>query len=144
MAFASMTPSGGDDENQDLAEINIIPLVDIMLVLLIIFMVAAPLSISGIGVQLPQSKAKGGTVEQNRIILSIDSKGSYFIDKTEILPEHLDAKIEAIFAVRDQKEIYIRADKGVAYGRVVDAMSAAKLAGVSRMSMLTSPPTKVR
>ena len=139
VAFVSRSPFGGEDENKDLAEINIIPLVDIMLVLLIIFMVAAPLSISGIGVQLPRSKARGGQVDQGRIILSIDPTGRFFIDKTLIEPGHLEAKMEAIFSVREQKELYIRADKQVSYGRVVDAMSAAKLAGVRKMSMLTTP-----
>ncbi|MCB9228871.1 MAG: biopolymer transporter ExbD [Deltaproteobacteria bacterium] len=144
MAFASISPSGPDDDNKDLAEINIIPLVDIMLVLLIIFMVAAPLSISGIHVQLPRSQAKGGQVDQKKIILSIDEKGDYFIDKTRIQPEHLEAKIEAVFAVRDEKELYIRADKNVSYGRVVDAMTAAKLAGVRKLSMLTTAPASPR
>ena len=138
MAFR-VGPSGDGEEHQDLAEINIIPLVDIMLVLLIIFMVAAPLSISGIGVQLPKSKAKGGRVDESRIILSIDAKGGFFLDKQEIPPEQLEAKMQAIFSVREKKELYIRADKRVRYGRVVDAMGAAKLAGVSKLSMLTSP-----
>ena len=139
MAFRTGPSSGHGEEHQDLAEINIIPLVDIMLVLLIIFMVAAPLSISGIGVQLPKSKAKGGSVDESRIILSIDSEGGFFLDKQKIPPEHLEAKIQAIFAVRDKKELYIRADKRVRYGSVIDAMGAAKLAGVSKLSMLTSP-----
>lgn len=139
MAFRMGPSAGPDDEHQDIAEINIIPLVDIMLVLLIIFMVAAPLSISGIGVQLPKSKAKGAKVDESRIILSIDSDGGFFLDKQRIPPEQLEAKMQAIFAVRDKKELYIRADKRVLYGSVIDAMGAAKLAGVSKLSMLTSP-----
>ena len=139
MAFRLGPSSGHGEEHQDMAEINIIPLVDIMLVLLIIFMVAAPLSISGIGVQLPKSKAKGGSVDESRIILTIDAEGGFFLDKQKIPSEQLEAKMMAIFAVRDKKELYIRADKRVRYGSVVDAMGAAKLAGVSKLSMLTSP-----
>lgn len=130
---------GGSDEHGDLAEINIIPLVDIMLVLLIIFMVAAPLSISGIGVNLPQSKATGVSVDQTRIILSVDAKGGYYIDKANIADEQLEARMLAIFSVREKKELYIRADKSVPYGKVIEAMSAAKLAGVHKISMLTTP-----
>mgnify|MGYP003328534845 CR=1 FL=1 len=141
MAFGR-DPLSENGEHQDIAEINIIPLVDIMLVLLIIFMVAAPLSISGIGVRLPKSKAKGGAVDESRIILSIDDGGKYYISKSEIKPENLTLKMQAIFAVRERKELYIRADKRVVYEKVIDAMSAAKLAGVSKLSMLTVPPGK--
>ena len=137
MAFGKMDSSSED--NPDMAEINIIPLVDVMLVLLIVFMVAAPLSISGIKVELPSSKAQGVTMEQNNIILSISKDGGYYIDKMKIPQSELIKKIHAIFEFREKKEIFIRADREVDYGVVVDAMSAAKLAGVQKMAMLTRP-----
>lgn len=142
MAFGTLHHSQDSDEtNQDLAEINIIPLVDVMLVLLIIFMVAAPLSISGIKVQLPKSRASGIKVEEKKLILSIDRSGHYFVDKVRVNAGDLEAKLQAIFKIREKKEIYIRADKEVAYGHVIDAMSHAKKAGIHRMAMLTVPPT---
>ena len=130
---------GPESEYQDLAEINIIPLVDIMLVLLIVVMVAAPLSISELGVQLPVSKAQGGRIDEGRIVLTIAAGGAYYIDQQEIHPADLEAKMQAIFAVRTQKQLYINADKDVLYGQVIAAMSAAKLAGVNKLSMLTTP-----
>ena len=135
-------PSYSEDENADLAEINVIPLVDIMLVLLIIFMVTAPLSISGIHVDLPVSKAKGVAIEEQKIILTIDNNGKFFIDKQEIDANQLTAKLQGIYNFKSQRELYIRADKKVAYGQVVLGMSAAKSAGVSKIAMLTTAPTK--
>ena len=136
MAF-KVSSSEGQGEHEDIAEINIIPLVDVMLVLLIVFMVAAPLSISGIQVNLPSSKAKGTTVDAGRTILSINSKGEYFIEKMPIPKMELIPRMKAIYENKDTKELFIRADRDVAYGKVVDAMGAAKLAGVTKMAMLT-------
>ena len=131
-----------NDERDDLAEINIIPLVDIMLVLLITFMIAAPLSIRGINVNLPTSKAKGQHVDGEKVILSIDKNGKYFLEKVHITAQELPNKIQAIYATKKDKNLYIRADKNVAYGTVVDAMGIAKLAGVDKIAMLTTPPPK--
>lgn len=139
MAFSLGNGSG--EESEAMAEINIIPLVDVMLVLLIIFMVTAPLSISGIKVDLPTSQAKGTSIDEDRIVLSISQSGEFFIDKLQIAHANLPEKLKSIYAFRQKKEIYIRADGTVPYGRVIDAMSAAKVAGVQRMSMLTQPPT---
>jgi biopolymer transport protein TolR len=137
MAFSRMG-TGKSDDNEDLAEINIIPLVDVMLVLLIIFMVTAPLSIGGIKVDLPLSKAKGTNVDDDRIVLTVSSTGEYFLEKMPIPEGGLEAKLKAIYEYRQKKELYIRADQGVQYGRVVFAMSAAKVAGVTKLAMLTN------
>lgn len=139
MAFGKLgqKQSGGDD-HEDLAEINIIPLVDVMLVLLIIFMVTAPLSIGGIKIDLPQTKAKGTNVDEDRVVLSIDKGGAYFLDKTPIADAALEVKFKAIYEHKQKKKLFIRADQGVQYGKVVYAMSAAKLAGVTELSMLTN------
>ena len=143
MAFGNFNLGSGDNDSAgDLAEINIVPLVDVMLVLLIIFMVTAPLSIGGIKVELPYSKARGSGVDEDRIVLSINNDGEYFIEKLNVKPATLEEKMKAIYAARKKKELYIRADEQVPYGRVVFAMSAAKLAGVNKMSMLTRPTKK--
>ncbi len=144
MAF-SISGQDDQDSDQSMTEINMIPLVDVMLVLLIIFMVTAPLSIGGIKLDLPSSKATGGSqLDEKKIVLSITGRGEVFIDKLMIPQIDLEAKLKAIFEHRSEKEIYIRADTKVAYGKVIEAMSAAKLAGVSRMNMLTQPPTATR
>ena len=125
---------GGDGfGNEDIAEINMIPLVDVMLVLLIIFMVTAPLSIGGIKVDLPISKARGAVVDEERVVLSINRGGQYFIDKQNIPEGSLENKLKALYQFRQKKELYIRADQNVAYGRIVYAMSSAKLAGVGKL-----------
>jgi biopolymer transport protein TolR len=136
MAFGKIGPKN-DEENDDLAEINIIPLVDVMHVLLIIFMVTAPLSIGGIKVDLPASKAVGGSVDEDRIVLTITKTGGFFLEKLEIPEAALGEKFKAIYQYRQKKELYVRADSGVPYGKVVYAMSAAKVAGVGKLAMLT-------
>tara|TARA_B100000902_G_C26732837_1_gene632211 strand:- start:165 stop:593 length:429 start_codon:yes stop_codon:yes gene_type:complete len=133
-----------DDQNESddgsLADINIVPMVDVLLVLLVIFMVTAPLSIGGIKVELPYSKARSSAMDENRIVLSVNAEGQYFIDKVQIMASTLEAKLKAIYEFREKKEIYIRADRQVLYAKVVDAMSAARVAGVRKMSMLTQSP----
>jgi biopolymer transport protein TolR len=141
MEFKS-SQSDNDDDSGQVADINIVPLVDVMLVLLIIFMVTAPLSIGGINVELPSSKARSSGMAEDRVVLSINSKGQYFIEKMEVPAGVLDQRLKDLYQQREKKELYIRADKTVVYGRVVDAMSAAKLAGVTRISMLTQAPNK--
>lgn len=138
MAFGRVGQKKDDGDNEDLAEINIIPLVDVMLVLLIIFMVTAPLSIGGIKVDLPISKARGSSVDEDRVVLSINKNGAYFFDKVQIAESALEVKFKALYEHRQKKELYIRADQAVSYGKVVYAMSAAKLAGVTKLSMLTN------
>ena len=134
--------SSSFSEPEDLAEINMIPMIDVMLVLLIIFMVAAPLSISGIQVNLPISKAKGVAIKEDRIVLSIDSKGDYFIEKEPIRKDKLTTKLQSIFEFKKQKHLYIRGDRTVQYTHIIDAMSAARQAGIHKMAMLTTPPEK--
>ena len=137
MAFGRIGQEKGEDHD-DLAEINIIPLVDVMLVLLIIFMVTAPLSIGGIKIDLPITKVKGTNVDEDRIVLSINKQGAYYLDKVQIADASLEATFKAKYQYRNKKELYIRADTGVVYGKVVNAMSAAKLAGVTKLAMLTN------
>lgn len=142
MAFSRFKSSSEEDsQNQrdDLVEINMIPLIDVMLVLLIVFMVAAPLSISGISVQLPSTKGGGSAISENKIVLTITAKGEYFIDKLPIPKDSFEQKIKTIYATREDKSLYIRADKNVPYGTVVSAMGSAKTCGVKKIAMLTTP-----
>src|SRR3954468_10600579 len=108
MAFGRVGASKSD-EHEDMAEINIIPLVDVMLVLLIIFMVTAPLSIGGIKIDLPSTKAKGTNVDEDRVVLTITKAGEYFVNTDKWPDATLEAKFQAVYASRDKKELYIRA-----------------------------------
>lgn len=126
-----------EDDGEAMADINIVPLVDVMLVLLVIFMVTAPLAINGIKVNLPQSAVKTQNIKEDPVVLSIDKKGKYFIDKIPVASKLLKGKLMGIFQDRQKKVLFIRADRAVSYAKVVDAMSAAKLAGVTKLSMLT-------
>jgi biopolymer transport protein TolR len=143
MAFGKLGQDKSyDSESNDLAEINIIPLVDVMLVLLIIFMVTAPLSIGGIKVELPHAAAKSTGIDENRVVLSISSGGEYYLDRVEVPAGALKERFKVLYENRDKKELYIRADREVAYGKVVEAMSAAKGAGVLKIGMLTQAQNK--
>ncbi len=133
-----------DSDTADLAEINVIPLVDVMLVLLIIFMITAPLSIGGIKVDLPHSAAKSTGIDEKRVVLSINDKGDFYLDRIQVPALALTDRFRTVFESRDKKELYIRADRGVSYGRVVDAMSAAKGAGVLKIGMLTQAQATAR
>lgn len=143
MEFKTSTEDHEDDSGA-MADINIVPLVDVMLVLLIIFMVTAPLSIGGISINLPVSKARSSAVSENRVVLSISVKGEYFLEKIGIPSEVLETRLAEIYQNRDKKEIYIRADKSVVYEKVVNAMSAARMAGVTKISMLTEAKIPAR
>jgi biopolymer transport protein TolR len=140
MALGNINFNQGDDYSGDIAEINVIPLVDVLLVLLIIFMVAAPISIGGINIDLPTSKARGTLTDEDRVIISINKDGEFWMEKSKVPASALSEKLKAMYQHRERKEIFIRADRDVAYSAVIDAMSAAKTAGVSKISMLTQPP----
>jgi len=124
---------------QPIAEINVTPFVDVMLVLLIIFMVTAPMMQQGIDVDLPETTTQALRVHDEPLILSVDSKGKYFLGRREIAPAELAEKLEAIFDGRDSKEIFLRADQNVAYRFVVQALAAAKQAGATKLGMVTEP-----
>jgi biopolymer transport protein TolR len=140
MALGQINFNQGDEYSGDIAEINVIPLVDVLLVLLIIFMVAAPISIGGINIDLPTSKARGTLSDEDRVIVSINKDGEFWMEKSKVPASALPEKLKAMYQFRERKEIFIRADRGVVYSAVVDAMSAAKSAGVTKISMLTQPP----
>jgi biopolymer transport protein TolR len=120
MALGGLNHGHGDDPSGDFADINVIPLVDVLLVLLIIFMVAAPISIGGINIDLPVSKARGALSDEQRVIVTINKEGEFWMDKSQIPASALTEKLKAIYQFRERKEIFIRADKGVIYSRVID------------------------
>lgn len=126
--------------NKPLAEINVTPLVDVMLVLLIIFMVTAPMLSMGIDVNLPKVKSKSVDVAEEKLVLTINESKEIFLNKTKMQLGELNAKLEAIFSNRIDREIFLRADKNVPYGFVVEVMSEVRKAGVDKLGMITEPP----
>jgi biopolymer transport protein TolR len=130
-----------------MAEINVTPLVDVMLVLLIIFMVTAPLLVAGVPVDLPQSRAGALDKERKPVAISLDDKGRVFIDQDEVGEANLPDKLAQI-AARPGEEpggprIFLRAYKGLDYGRVMQVMGEIDHAGLKRVALVTTEsPTK--
>jgi biopolymer transport protein TolR len=133
-----------NNNDKPLAEINVTPLVDVMLVLLIIFMVTAPMLSMGIDVNLPRVKSKSVDVTEEKLVLTISESKEIFLNKTKLQLGELNSKLEAIFSNRIDREIFLRADKNVPYGFVVEVMSEVRKAGVDKLGMITEPPEETR
>jgi biopolymer transport protein TolR len=124
-----------------MAEINVTPLVDVMLVLLIIFMVTAPLLISGVPVELPESKAKALDQKQEPLDISIDKEGAIFIDSQPVKASDLAAALEPIAAAQDPadpRQIMLRGDKDINYGQMMRVMGELNRAGLNSVSLVTT------
>ncbi|MGH0029717.1 MAG: biopolymer transporter ExbD [Myxococcota bacterium] len=122
-----------------LSEINVTPFVDVMLVLLIIFMVTAPMMQQGIDVDLPETTTQDIRVRDEPLILTVQKDGKVFLARREIPIDELEVKMTAILEGLDDKEIFLRADKDVAYGLVAKALAAARAAGATKLGMVTEP-----
>ena len=125
--------------NRPLSEINVTPFVDVVLVLLIIFMVTAPMMQQGVDVDLPETTTQPLQMRDEPLILSIQKEGKYYLGRSEVPVDELQAKLEAIFYGRDSKEIFLRADSEAPYGVVVKGLAAARAAGASKLGMVTEP-----
>ena len=122
-----------------LSEINVTPMVDVMLVLLIIFMVTAPLIQSGVKVNLPETKAAPVEASDKKLVVSIDLARRVFIGDVEIPLDQLEQKLRTNAKAQGDKELYLHADRDLAYGVVVDVMATAQRAGISYVGMITDP-----
>jgi biopolymer transport protein TolR len=122
-----------------MAEINVTPMVDVMLVLLIIFMVTAPLIQQGVKVNLPATKAQPVESAEKKIVLSIDANKKVFIGEVEIELAELEEKLKSNAKLQAEKELYLHADRDLPYGIVVDVMASAQRAGVTNVGMITDP-----
>src|SRR5215467_4873153 len=134
----AMTGPGKGDLN---SEINVTPLVDVMLVLLIIFMVTAPMLQTGVDLDLPQAEAQPVPDEEGKLILSLDKKGLVFLGDTPVKWEELEVKLATNAKVKQDHELYVDADKNLPYGLVLQVMAIAKKAGVTKLLMMTDPQT---
>lgn len=122
-----------------MSEINVTPFVDVMLVLLIIFMVTAPMMQQGLEVELPETASTGVATNDEPFILVIKKNRKLFAGETEIPMAQLAEKLKAIFETRRNKQIYIQADKQVDYGYVAQAMGEVRTAGIFSIGLITIP-----
>jgi biopolymer transport protein TolR len=122
-----------------MSDINVTPLVDVMLVLLIIFMVTAPMMMQGVKVDLPRTESKNIKTEEDPLLLTVTKKGGIFIEDYQVEYKDLREKLEKIVANRAGKEILLQADKEVPYGVVMRVMAQVKEAGITKVGMITKP-----
>jgi biopolymer transport protein TolR len=126
-------------EREPMSEINVTPFVDVMLVLLIIFMVTAPLLTVGVQVDLPETSADTLPEESEPLTLTINSKGEVFIQETKIEFDNLIKKILAVSKNRTDTRIYVRGDKTINYGRVLEVMGKLSGSGFTKVALISEP-----
>ena len=122
-----------------MSEINVTPFVDVMLVLLIIFMVTAPLMTTGMSVELPRADAPPLPSTEKQMVLSITESGEYFINKHAFKVDELKPKLKAIIKANPQQEIFLKADGDVPYKKVAQLVALCTEVGVARMGLVTQP-----
>ncbi len=125
-----------------MSEINVTPFVDVMLVLLIVFMVTAPLLTVGVPVDLPEAKAKALSQPEEPLVISVNSAGAVYIQDTEVEIEKLIPRLAAITDNKPDTRIYLRGDRAVDYGRVMEVMARVNSAGFTRLALVSELPRK--
>jgi biopolymer transport protein TolR len=126
-----------------MSEINVVPYIDVMLVLLVIFMITAPLLSQGVKVDLPKAVAKPvESQDQETLVVTVDREGRYFLDDRRISTEELRRKVAAILRLRPQTPVLVRGDRSANYGDVVKVMTLLQSAGAPSVGLLTEPPGK--
>lgn len=129
-----------DQQDQDsISQINITPFVDVMLVLLVIFMVTAPILQQGVSVDLPEVKAAPLAGSQEQLVVEVARDGKLQFNDAPIEMSALNKKLSAILSEKPDRQVYLRADKNVPYGKVVEVMAAMRIAGVRKLGMITEP-----
>jgi biopolymer transport protein TolR len=129
---------GGRRLGTSLAEINIIPLVDVVLVLLLIFMLTAPMMYRGIDVNLPRAASRPTAVEE-RMVLTVTREQALYLNERRLTPAGLEGALRDAFRDRNDKTLYLKADAGLSYGVVVETMDRVRRAGIERLGMVTEP-----
>jgi len=141
MAFSPLTGKGMRGRYRPLSEINVTPLVDVMLVLLIIFMVTAPLMTSGVSVDLPKTDAKPLNTDSEPLTVSINAEGKIYLQSEEVQMPELVAKLQALSQNDNERRIFVRGDKDIAYGLVMQVMGTITQGGFTKVALLAQPPT---
>jgi len=134
MAFGTQ-----DEPDEVMNEINMTPLVDVMLVLLIIFIITVPVMKHAVNVELPQASHQIQVSKPETVLLSIDAKGDYFLNTAQVQDTELTGLLQAEATKNPQPELHIRGDKAVRYERVAQAMAAAQQAGIRKIGFITEP-----
>lgn len=137
-----MGPANGNGRKKLVADINVTPLVDVMLVLLIIFMITAPMMTQGLNVDLPETTAKALRQEDKPIIVTIDKSGAISIDKIPHARALMVQELKKRYSVSKDQLIFLNADKNVPYGNVAQVMADIQSAGFDKLGMITKPPEK--
>jgi biopolymer transport protein TolR len=140
--FLSRYGGGGRRRSsyRPVSEINVTPFVDVMLVLLIVFMVTAPLLTVGVPVNLPKTKAKSIAESEEPLVITVNAEGAVFIQDTEVTIENLVPRLKAITENKADTRIYLRGDKDINYGRVMEVMGTVNIAGFTRVALITELP----
>jgi biopolymer transport protein TolR len=123
-----------------ISQINVTPLVDVMLVLLVIFMVTAPILQQGVAINLPKVRTAALEGEDQQLVVSVNGKGGLYLNDTVIALPELGPKLQAILKLQPDRQVFLRADQNVPYGEVMRVIAAVKGAGVERLGMVTEPP----
>ena len=131
--------TAGGNSSQLMSDINVTPFVDVMLVLLIIFMVTAPMMMQGVDVSLPEATAEPLESEKEHLIITIDTQNQVFINDFQVTIDFLGEKLKKILEGRSDREVFLKADKDISYGTVVQVMAEIKAAGVEKLGMVTEP-----
>ena len=133
-----------DRTNGTLSQINVTPLVDVMLVLLVIFMVTAPILQQGIAVDLP--RVRGGTLagDQKRLVVNVTNTGAVYLNDKAVTMAALRRRLVAVVREQPDRQVYLRADRRVPYGDVMAVLGTVKASGIQRLGMVTEPPTERR
>jgi biopolymer transport protein TolR len=134
--------SGGDDSS--ISQINVTPLVDVMLVLLVIFMVTAPIIQQGVSVDLPKVAAGPLAGSEEQLVVNVGKAGQVHLNDTPMTSDQLTEKLRAIAVARPDRQIYVRADQAVPYGQVMRVMAAVRDAGLAKVGLVTEPPPERR
>lgn len=129
----------GSGSDRLMSDINVTPFVDVMLVLLIIFMVTAPMMVQGVDVALPEVSAKPMVTEKENLTVTIDREANVYINDFQVRMDFLKDKLEKILSAKTDREVFFRADRDVPYGVVVNVMAEIKAAGVEKLGMVTDP-----
>jgi len=149
MGASLQKPGGGRGRGRrkaytPMAEINVTPFVDVMLVLLIVFMVAAPLLTVSVPVDLPQARGSAANTDQRPVVVSIDARGTIFVGDSAVELDNLVPLLQAITQRNVEARIFVRGDRNLAYGRMVQVMGTLSVAGFSRVGLVATPDEQAR